>query len=36
MLDRWESEDLRAEPDWDIEAIEPLVLRTRAVTRGGT
>jgi hypothetical protein len=27
MLDRWEEEDVSAEPDWDPAALEPLDLR---------
>jgi hypothetical protein len=28
MLDRWNSEDVSDEPDWDVRDIEPLALRT--------
>ena len=28
MLDRWKSEDVSDEPDWDVSDIEPLALRT--------
>ena len=29
MLDRWDTEDVADEPDWEITAIEPLKLRSR-------
>jgi hypothetical protein len=28
MLDRWETEDVADEPEWDISDIEPVALRT--------
>lgn len=27
MLDRWKSEDLGDEPDWEVDDIEPLAMR---------
>ena len=27
MLDRWETEDVGDEPDWDVDDLEPLALR---------
>jgi hypothetical protein len=27
MLDRWESEDVSGEPEWDVEDLEPIALR---------
>jgi len=28
MLDRWEREEIVDEPDWDVDNVEPLALRT--------
>jgi hypothetical protein len=28
MLDRWEHEEVADEPDWDVDDVEPLGLRT--------
>ena len=28
MLGRWEAEDVSGEPDWDVDHIEPLKLRS--------
>ena len=27
MLDRWNSEDVSGEPDWNVEDLEPMMLR---------
>jgi hypothetical protein len=27
MLDRWNSEDVSGEPEWNIEDLEPMMLR---------
>jgi hypothetical protein len=27
MLDRWQAEDVSGEPEWDVEAPQPLALR---------
>jgi hypothetical protein len=29
MLDRWQAEDVSDEPEWDVDALESLALRTR-------
>jgi hypothetical protein len=29
MLDRWEREEIVDEPDWDVDDLEPLALRTQ-------
>jgi hypothetical protein len=27
MLDRWETDDISGEPEWNIEDVEPMTLR---------
>ena len=27
MLDRWDSEDVSAEPEWSVEDVEPMTIR---------
>jgi hypothetical protein len=29
MLDRWEREEVVDEPDWDVDSVEPLALRSQ-------
>jgi hypothetical protein len=36
MLDRWESEDVSGEPDWNVEDLEPVTLRRSADDRDRT
>ncbi|HWO20447.1 MAG TPA: hypothetical protein VNO30_16875 [Kofleriaceae bacterium] len=33
MLDRWEAEDISAEPEWSAEDVEPMTLRHSPVDR---
>ena len=35
MLARWNAEDTSAEPDWDIEVIEPMRLESKSRTGKG-
>ena len=30
MLDRWDSEDVSDEPEWDVKDLEPMTLRRAA------
>jgi hypothetical protein len=33
MLDRWEAEDVSGEPEWSVEELEPVTLRSGRTDR---